>query len=109
MFENSSAPKMGLSIRRTALALCIATYSFAQTQVNVLTGNYDNQRTNSNLQETILTPVNVNPNSFGKIGTFPVDGQIYAQPLYATGIQIPGKGARNIVYVASMHNSVYAI
>jgi uncharacterized protein (TIGR03437 family) len=109
MFENSSAPKMGLSIRRTALALCIATYSFAQTQVNVLTGNYDNRRTNANLQETILTPANVNSNSFGMIGTFPVDGQIYAQPLYASGIQISGQGTRNVVYVATMHNSVYAI
>jgi len=100
---------MGFSIRRTALSLCIATYSFAQTQVNVLTGNYNNQRTNANLQETILTPANVNSNSFGMIGTFPVDGQIFAQPLYATGVQIAGQGARNVVYVATMHNSVYAI
>jgi uncharacterized protein (TIGR03437 family) len=100
---------MGILTRLTALSFCIATYSFAQTQVNVLTGNYDNQRTNANLAETILTPANVNPNSFGKIGTFPVDGQIYAQPLYAAGVQIPGKGAHNVVYVVTMHNSVYAI
>ena len=109
MIEKSYAEKMVLSIRRTVLVLCIATYSFAQTQVNVLTGNYDNQRTNANLQETILTPANVNPNSFGMIGTFPVDGQIYAQPLYASGIQISGQGTSNVVYVATMHNSVYAI
>jgi uncharacterized protein (TIGR03437 family) len=100
---------MGLSLRRTAFALYIATCSFAQSQVNVLTGNYDNQRTNANLRETILNTVNVNPNSFGKIGTFPVDGQIYAQPLYAAGVPITGKGTRNVVYVATMHNSVYAI
>src|SRR5579864_8894607 len=98
---------MALLLPRTALGLCMATYSFAQ--VNVLTGNYDNQRTNANLQETVLTPVNVTPTTFGKIGAFPVDGQIYAQPLYASGVQIPGKGARNVVYVATMHNSVYAI
>jgi uncharacterized protein (TIGR03437 family) len=91
------------------LALLIATCSFAQAQVNVLTGNYDNQRTNANLQETILTPANVNADAFGKIGTFPVDGQIYAQPLYASGIQIPGTGTRNVVYLATMHNSVYAL
>jgi len=100
---------MGLSLRRTAFALYIATCSLAQSQVNILTGNYDNQRTNANLQETLLTTVNVNPNSFGKIGTFPVDGQIYAQPLYAAGIPITGKGTCNVVYVATMHNSVYAI
>jgi uncharacterized protein (TIGR03437 family) len=91
------------------LAFCTAIYSFAQAPVNILTGNYDNQRTNANLQETILTTANVNPGSFGRIGSFPIDGQIYAQPLYAAGIQIPGKGARNVVYVATMHNSVYAI
>jgi uncharacterized protein (TIGR03437 family) len=109
MIEKSYAEKMVLSIRRTVLVLCIATYGFAQTQVNVLTGNNDNQRTNANLQETILTPANVNPNSFGMIGTFPVDGQIYAQPLYASGFQISGQGTSNVVYVATMHNSVYAI
>src|SRR5262250_1202882 len=100
---------MCLLLRRTVLAFCTATYSFALAPVNILTGNYDNQRTNANLQETILTTANVNPNSFGKIGSFPVDGQIYAQPLYAAGIQIPGKGTRNVVYVATMRNSVYAI
>ena len=78
-------------------------------QVNVLTANYDNARTNANLNETVLSPSNVNPDRFGKIGSFPVDGQIYAQPLYATGIAIPGKGLRNVIYVATMHDSVYAI
>jgi uncharacterized protein (TIGR03437 family) len=87
----------------------MVTCSFAQNQVNVLTGNYDNQRTNANLQETLLTTANVNPTSFGKIGSFPVDGQIYAQPLYAAGVPITGKGTHNVVYVATMHNSVYAI
>jgi uncharacterized protein (TIGR03437 family) len=79
------------------------------SQVNVLTANYDNSRTNSNLRETILNPANVSTDQFGKVGSFPVDGQIYAQVLYASAVQIPGKGARNVVYVATMHNSVYAI
>lgn len=78
-------------------------------QVNVLTANYDNSRTNSNLSETILNPSSVKAGAFGKIGAFPVDGQIYAQPLYANGIQIPGVGTRNVVYTVTMHNSVYAI
>jgi uncharacterized protein (TIGR03437 family) len=78
-------------------------------QVSVLTANYDNSRTNSNLNETTLNPSNVTTATFGKIGSFPVDGQIYAQPLYATGIQIPGVGTRDVVYTVTMHNSVYAI
>lgn len=78
-------------------------------QVNVLTANYDNLRSNANLHESILNQANVNTSSFGKVGYFPVDGQIYAQPLYASGVQIQGQGKRNVVYVATMHNSVYAI
>jgi uncharacterized protein (TIGR03437 family) len=81
----------------------------AAAQVNVLTANYDLQRTNSNLQETILNQQNVNTSNFGKLGYFPVDGEIYAQPLYASGIQITGQGLHNVVYIATMHNSVYAI
>ena len=78
-------------------------------QVSVLTANYDNSRSNSNLNETTLNTSNVNSISFGMVGSFPVDGQIYAQPLYASGVQMPGLGARDIVYAVTMHNSVYAI
>lgn len=45
--------------------------------------------------------------NFGKIGTYPVDGQVYAQPLYVTGVSIGGS-THNVVYVATMHNSVFA-
>src|SRR5260370_33444226 len=98
-----------LLVTRLTLVVCCLTVSRAQVQINVLTANYDNDRTNANLQETILTTANVNSGSFGKIGTFPVDGAIYAQPLYASRVQIAGKGACNVVFVVTMHNSVYAI
>ena len=77
-------------------------------QVNVLTANYGNDRTNTTLQEQILTPSKVTPADFGKIGSFPVDGQIYAQPLYVEGVRIRGQ-MRNVVFVVTLHNSVYAI
>ena len=76
-------------------------------QVNVLTANYGNDRTNANLAETVLTTANVGPGSFGKLGAYAVDGQIYAQPLVAGGVMIDG-APRNVVYVATMHNSLYA-
>lgn len=76
-------------------------------QVNVLTANYGNERSNANLQEHLLTTSNVTPETFGKLGAIPVDGQIYAQPLYVEGVQRGGEW-RNVVYVATMHNSVYA-
>ena len=92
------------------LALCVLLYlSYpSQAQVSVLTANGSNDRTNANLQEVQLAPATVAPDSFGKLGTFPTDGQVYAQPLYVSGLAIPGKGSRNVVFVTSMHNSVYA-
>jgi len=80
----------------------------ARGQVNVLTANGNNDRGNANLQEFQLTPATVTRENFGKIGSYPVDGQIYAQPLYVSGIPVPGAGTRNLLIVASMHNSVYA-
>lgn len=74
----------------------------------VLTSQYDSARTGANLKETILTPQNVNSKQFGKVLTFPVDGDIYAQPLYVPNVEIPGRGAHNVVFIATEHDSVYA-
>ena len=49
----------------------------------------------------------MNVNEFGLIASRDVEGRIYAQPLYVPGITIAGK-IRNVVYVATMHNWVYA-
>ncbi len=75
--------------------------------VDVLTYHDNNARTGLNDAETTLAPSNVNAGSFGKLSTLPVDGQIYAQPLVVSGITAGGK-ARNVVYVATEHDSVYA-
>ena len=77
-------------------------------QVNVLTANYDNFRTNANLSETILNIANVNSSDFGFLFTLPVEGQVYAQPLYVSGLAIPGLGTHDVVFVVTMHNDVYA-
>ena len=74
----------------------------------VLTSQYDNSRTGCNPHETVLTPQNVNANQFGKLFSLQVDGAIYAQPLYMPGMEIPGKGTHNVVFVATEHDSVYA-
>ena len=88
--------------------MCLILAAGADTPVNVVTYKNNLSRTGENLQETILTPANVNAEQFGKILSFPVDGQIYAQPLYLASVPIPDKGARNVVFVATEHNSVYA-
>lgn len=76
--------------------------------VGVYTRQNDNQRTSQNLNETILTPSNVNSTGFGKLFSVSVDGQIYAQPLLVPGLSMPGVGVRNVVFVATQHDSVYA-
>ena len=74
----------------------------------VLTYHNDNARSSLNPFETTLTPANVNSTTFGKLFSYPVDGYIYGQPLYVPGVSIPLIGARNVVYVVTEHDSVYA-
>ena len=77
--------------------------------VNVTTARYDLARDAANTSETILTPSNVNPGSFGKIASMTVDAQVYAQPLLMNGITVPGYGTRNVLYVATENDTVYAL
>jgi len=84
--------------------LCRSAYG----QVNVLMNHNDAARTGANVNETLLTTSNVNSGQFGLLFTQPVDGFIVGQPLYLQGVSIPGKGTRNVVYVATMNDSVYA-
>ena len=80
----------------------------AQTGLRITTWMYDNSHTGQNLKETTLTPANVNVNSFSKLGAYPVDGQVYAQPLYWQGLAIADLGTFNVLFVATEGDSVYA-
>src|ERR1019366_4570580 len=80
----------------------------ASAQVNVLTQHNNNSRTGANLNETVLNTSNVNSTQFGKLFSIPVDGQVYAQPLYVSNLSIPGAGTHNVVYVATEHDTVFA-
>ncbi|HLI69831.1 MAG TPA: hypothetical protein VKV19_08740 [Ktedonobacteraceae bacterium] len=79
----------------------------AAADTAVLTYRYDNLRTGATTHETTLTPGNVNVHQFGRRVTYPVDGQVYAQPLYMPNLTINGQ-QHNVVFVATEHDSVYA-
>jgi hypothetical protein len=49
----------------------------------------------------------VNQTTFGKLFSFDVDGWIVGQPLYLQNVAIPNQGSHNVVYVETMHDSVY--
>ena len=79
----------------------------AATPADVLTYHNDPARTGQQLAETQLTPATVNAAGFGKRFAYPVDGQVYAQPLYVGGVTVAGRGRRNVVLVATEHDGVY--
>jgi len=83
------------------------TLTVLQAGFNVLTYHNDLARTGQNLSETSLTAANVNSTSFGKLGNLAVDAGVDAEPLYVSNLVVAGS-ARNVVYVATENDSVYA-
>ncbi len=79
---------------------------------NVLSYHMDLQSSGVNNTETQLTLGNVNTSSFGRTAITPVDGQVYAEPLYVHGVNITTgnfQGTHNAVFVATEHDGLYAI
>ncbi len=92
---------MRLSLALLAMASVVA-------QTSVPTYHNDNGHTGRYLNEILLSPANVNAAHFGRRDFFSTDGPIYAQPLYLSRVKIAGKGLHNVVFAATMHDSVYA-
>ncbi len=86
--------------------------------MQVLTRSFNAARTGANTQESILTPAKVGENLLRKLfslhfvesgsGNDPsLEGRLEAQPLYFGGLDIGGR-KRNVVYVCTMANNVWA-
>jgi hypothetical protein len=84
----------------------------AGAQTSVTTYHYDNNRTGWNQNESVLTPANVVKATFGRLLNVTLDDQVDAQPLVVPGVLITAgnyQGTHDVVYVATEHNTVYAI
>ncbi len=77
--------------------------------VAVATYHNDNLRTGWNPNETALTPTTVHGSSFKQVGSVAVDDQVDAEPLYVPNVTLPHIGKRNVVYVVTENDTVYAI
>jgi hypothetical protein len=74
----------------------------------MLAWHQDAAITGQNSNETVLTKSNVNQSAFGKLFTYSLDEQSFAQPLYVSNVPFPGAGQHNAIYVATEKNTVYA-
>jgi hypothetical protein len=92
-----------------AALVCIVLLPSLFGQQPFPTSRSDSARDGANTTETLLTPADVNKNSFGHLFSSAVDYVVMAQPLYMPNVNIPGQGIHNVVYVATMADSVYAI
>jgi hypothetical protein len=96
----------------TAVTLDLSQSPSATVYISVYAGMFtshnDNLRTGMNTNETVLTPSNVTAATFGKLLTRPTDGLSFSSPLYVAGVNVPSNGLRNLVFVATEHDSVYA-
>ncbi len=89
-----------------ALALTFATAAHAWPPV--LQRGYDAGVSGANLAETILNTSNVTSSTFGLVFKLPVDDNVYAQPLYVPNVAVAGQGTHNVVYIATMSDTLYA-
>jgi hypothetical protein len=88
--------------------LASATHTPAPTPAGaVLTQRGDETRLGWYAQETRLTVASVGGGHFGKRADLPVDGKIYAQPLYVPALTVGGTPHKTVI-VATEHDSVYA-
>lgn len=69
---------------------------------------YDAALSGADLTETALTTSNVSASTFGLKFRLAVDDNVFAQPLFVPNVPVSGQGTHNVVYIATMNDSVYA-
>jgi len=95
-------------VASSSATLTVAAGTTPGSGTDVVTYKNDVSRTGQNLTETLLSPSTVTSAKFGLLRNIPVDGLVDAQPLYLSHLSIAG-GTFNTLFVATEHDSVYAI
>ena len=94
--------------RLGALLLAFTLCPTLEAAQPVLQRGYDAGVSGATLTETTLTATNVSPSRFGLVFKLSVDDTIYAQPLYVPNVAVANHGTHNVVYVATMSDTLYA-
>ena len=112
--KQAAARNAGLNVQRLGLvprsalrALLLTTITSSVVAQDVTTWHNNNARTGVQCEEKILTPANVAA-SFGKVFSLPVDGDVYAQPLYVSQQKMLDGQMHNVLVVATQRDFVYA-
>lgn len=92
----------------TASATPVTPVTPIPAAIDVTTYHNDNARDGLNSHEALLTLSNVSSATFGKIAFSTLDGSVDAEPLCVANILLGGK-MRNVLYVVTEHDSVYAL
>jgi hypothetical protein len=90
-------------------AVFLAASGAAQADVGVATYHNDNYRTGWNPDETVLDARSVAGNKFKLIKAVKLDGQIDAQPLIVANQKVGNHSARDVAYIVTETDFVYAI
>lgn len=89
------------------ILLALGSAAIALDAVTITTAHFDNSRNGANTSETTITPALIAAGRFKKLGTYTVDGDLYAQPLYVPSIMVSGS-LHNLIVATTLHNKVYA-
>lgn len=74
---------------------------------DVVTQRNDTGR-NGAVLDASITPASFSDGKWQRLASLPVDGTVYAQPLFVRNLAMPSGGTRNVVYIATARNKLYA-
>ena len=94
------------SLRLASLLFVLTSVLPCGGQANVTMRHNDPGQTGANLAETRLNHISVSTD-FGKLFSVPIKGDMYAQILVVSNVNIHG-GIHNVAYAATGHDVVYA-